>query len=708
MGFKVTKIRKDGGCYIMSMTNVVIDLLDSKDLLTEEMKPDSFDNSKGQIPPSKFVICRDINGEVTARYSDEVWDMSPWSFFEDKKGVYFKFRDIRTVAKGTSSFEDRIVDEIRFLCFALLYMVNKGVTGTYSLGTIQRKWFALKRIANFCINYNKQSDLSFEIYPIDILSNQHKLALYLREVEHTESQLKEIRNVLHGFSVMGEELIGFSVASANVDDTTDYNRTPLIPKRIYFSFYKALMDEVAHIHSHKDKIEALLNEFQDPLFGYAHATQKGMLHGIKEKKFSLTLAEGLQKHNLEVFFSDSGKYGASSMKDFRKSLALIQQIIIVSVLFFTGMRNQECRGMKYHCLEYVNIPVWKKGKKIDSGKTVPVVSRTTKYDGYKREASWFAPIQVIQSIQVAQAICRPVAKRNDLDLEECHLFIDVTTSLTGEKIKSSVASASNAGRNKGFWGDSYVITKDDYNDLLLSDDERDWASQKEFQVGQPWRFKHHQFRRSLAFYMSNTGLVSMPSIKRQFKHHSLLVTRHYAKNFHNMKSILGVQSNATSNHKVPKWHVAYDFQTGLTLSEAEKIIQTFLGADKKLFGKMGSYIERNRVDVTDGNEVVIAEKRKETIKRVKAGEVKLTETLLGGCTSTERCDKYALGDMTGCIGCDGAAIEEDKLVAEVKKLEDELSQYEPSSIEYKITVIEHSKLTDFRKKHFQTEEQRYG
>jgi hypothetical protein len=689
----------------MKLVNIVVEHLLSQHSLSEGMEPDTLDISNTTIPSDDFVVCRDHSGEVTARYGEDNWNMSPWSFIEDKTSVNFDFNTLRTVDRGLSTYEDEVVSQTKLLSFVLMYMLNRGIVGTLSLGTMSHKVYALKRVAKFCIE-NSNHDESIHIYPNDIFSSVHTMAYYLRDGDTTNSHREHLSRLLDNFQSVDPELLGFTVINYDIDHQKDTDQTPLIPSRIYFSFYQDLTNEIDHLHRHKDKLESFLAEFEDHLYGVSITKQRkdggGNRYGARP-----TMKEAIKEHGLEDFFT--GHYACNGRHVLSGVIGKIQHILLISTLFFTGMRNQEGRGIKYDCITKKHVPIKKKGRKIEAKQTLSIISRTTKYDGYKRKASWIAPEQVTKTIKVAQSICRSLVRINKLNIDECHLFID-PAGINGKRLDKSVAFMSNQQRRRGFWGDKYVISKDDYAELLISDSDRDWANQDRFQLGRSWKFSHHQFRRSLAFYAANSGLVSLNSIRRQFKQVSLLMARYYAKNYHNMISILGVQKKRNGIFEMPSTHIAHEFQTGISLNVANKIVMTMLGSDQKLFGNMGTYIERNRVDLLGAKlpPIAIAEKVYDTQKRVRAGELNYTKTLLGGCTINGKCDQYALGDFTSCIGCDGGIIEEQKVFQETNRIKEELTLYDTSSIEYDITFQEYVKLDNYSRKNFENAEVKNG
>jgi hypothetical protein len=63
-----------------------------------------------------------------------------------------------------------------------------------------------------------------------------------------------------------------------------------------------------------------------------------------------------------------------------------------------------------------------------------------------------------------------------------------------------------------------TITQEDIVELKLIDPHRAWEAEPDFAVGAGWPFTRHQLRRTLALYAQRSGLVSLPSLKRQLQH----------------------------------------------------------------------------------------------------------------------------------------------------------------------------------------------
>ena len=72
------------------------------------------------------------------------------------------------------------------------------------------------------------------------------------------------------------------------------------------------------------------------------------------------------------------------------------------------------------------------------------------------------------------------------------------------------------------------INNDDLSFLEIVDDSRAWRMEEQFQIGERWHFSSHQFRRTLAYYCRQSGLVKLSTLKRQLKHITREMSLYYA------------------------------------------------------------------------------------------------------------------------------------------------------------------------------------
>jgi hypothetical protein len=363
------------------------------------------------------------------------------------------------------------------------------------------------------------------------------------------------------------------------------------------------------------------------------------------------------------------------------------------------MRDQEVMRMPYNCLSDQLVReaiVDNAGVERDKSQTVVVLSTTTKFSGYKKEAAWFAPDEVVRAVEVAQAICRGLAKLYQIELNDrCPLFLN--PSILGMTRNTAEVGVSKFDRKSTKRSPlrALPIQSEDLQELTQSDPSRDFYNDPVFAIGQPWPLTSHQFRRSLAFYGSSSGFLSLPTLRTQFKHMTVQMARYYSNGFDNLRTIFGYYDEKRKDFVLPNNHFAFDFQMAMPMSVANQLIADLLFKEEPLFGGTGSYMERQKERVKAG-EIKIEDIRADTELRVKNGAISYRPTLLGGCTKVGRCDSFMLGDYTECLSCEGAIIKPNKLSAAIEDAKNELSNYADDSGEYQIVKGDIERLMAFK------------
>ena len=93
------------------------------------------------------------------------------------------------------------------------------------------------------------------------------------------------------------------------------------------------------------------------------------------------------------------------------------------------------------------------------------------------------------------------------------------------------------------------------------DPHRAWRSEPRFQLGVPWTLTSHQLRRSLALYAQRSGLVSLPSLRRQLQHITEEMSRYYARGSAFANNIIGDN----------KHHFGHDWQDAQPVSAVDEL-----------------------------------------------------------------------------------------------------------------------------------------
>ena len=652
-------------------------------------EPDNAPQLYGKPAPD-FVLCRDEHGNATAVYGCAVWDFNAYRLSATKLSrILFD-----AVLDESGQEQQALIEEAKYLLYCLIYFAGGGRIGRLSAGTLNQYWIVLRAAMQFCYEQKKKP-------MVGVLSLQQlfTVPVYLAAFIHSNSFDKmSLAGILQGLARVGEERLGYAALNpANFDLTRpEYKQHPVIPTRIYLNLINLTGDLLDQLYEGVGRFESFVACFDDEYYGFAHSAQKSRGLGGKAH-WRPDMAQAIKDHDLASVFV--GEFECPHKINLQRVLLQMQYVAKTVIHLYTGMRDQEVMRMPYHCLSDQVVRqavVDDKGIERDKPQSVNVLSTTTKFSGYKKEGAWFSPGEVVKAVEVAQAICRGLAKLYKIELDaRCPLFLN--PAIVGSTRNNAEVGVSRfMGRStKGTALRSLSIQAEDLQELAQSDPSRDFYSEPAFAVGQPWPLTSHQFRRSLAFYGSSSGFLSLPTVRVQFKHMTIQMARYYANGFDNLRTIFGYYDEKKKDFVLPSSHFAFEFQMAMPMSVANQLIADLLFNEEPLFGGTGSYMEKQKERVKAG-EIQIEDVRADTEKRAKNGEISYHPTLLGGCTKVGRCNSFMLGDYTECTGCDGAIIERKKLVAAIEDARDELSNYSEDSGEYQIVKAELDRLVAFK------------
>lgn len=317
----------------------------------------------------------------------------------------------------------------------------------------------------------------------------------------------------------------------------------------------------------------------------------------------------------DVFDQEQTQAGLSRLVS---TIGLFCQIVVIA---FTGMRAHEAESLPYNCLKTV----------VQDGiKHYLVQGVTTKLTrGRVKRTSWVTSHLGVRAINVAQAIFGFVHHR--------HSTADWRNSTDGSHLlvcRHGIASISDygAGNSPSTFYDLLPrmrellfcrITEEDLRELHAVDPFRAWEDEIEYSVNALWPFTRHQLRRTLALYAHRSGLVSLPSLKRQLQHITVEMAMYYARGSAFAKDFL----------KGDKKHFAYDWAEAAHLSEYLGYASAVLFSEDALFGGHVAWAKSESVRSSP----VSVYSRERTIEMFKKGQLSYKETVLGGCTSTEPC-----------------------------------------------------------------------
>lgn len=649
--------------------------------------------TKKSIPSPDHVLCSNKNGEPTAIYGCYQWDMNPVRLSARKIAVW---RFDKTFSGQLNSIQTCLLEEMKYLMFCLMKYAGGGYAGPLSTATLSSYFVFLRSVARFCyaqIEHPFIGALTFE----QLLSKPAYIDILLKNLKTKVKDQLTLLSLLNHFSNIPVSLLGFKPVSDlsefDFASAVEKSQHPVIPTGLYLKQISILETQINHIEPFLPDLERFISAFKDRLYGLELNFQEQTLK-LAPFEQRPCFSEAVEWHYLTDFFV--GDYECRSRKNLSRILTQIQYIIKYTIHTYTGMRDQEVSRLPYDCIHQREVPNTESAEAEATRKAplvIDIISTTTKFTGYQVTESWLAPTEVIRAVSIARTICRALAKLYKVSPEDLPLFASPTI-LKLPSFPVEVSLLDKAVRPKFF--DELVIHQVHLDELLLSDPTREFSATDGFAVGLPCPLTSHQLRRSLAYYASSSGFVSLPTLSKQFKHLALQMTKYYSNHFDNIKSIFGCYDPETNTFIIPTNHFMFEFQLAIPIHTAYELISAVL-SETEFMGGTGVQINKQR-DRLSAGKIIITDLRAETQKRVDAGEISHRRTFLGACTKVGDCNEYMLGNVLPCTTCDGSIIHPDSLNAHIASLEEERSQYSSDSGEYQVLTYEITSLQAFAKK----------
>lgn len=629
--------------------------------------PDSFVLGAGLVPPDSFVVSRQRDGSPASTFGDWTWCMSAYHPEGRTSNLHFTKRG----KPATAPVRVALLREVRQLMFVLMWLRDGSALGIRSL---QAYLGCLLALANYA--EGKHSTLAA------LLSDHEALLTFARSRARQAEQLASLLSML---GQMGVEQSGFTVPGRKTVEAllplarghrANNKQHPPMPTRVYSEVLSRLRQELSDW-------EAVAPAVLD--VAYRCATNCRLGRKV-DKQRALAKELGVPHEVLPTFKEVAAgdclafleQRGASlDTKGVSRLIHEAQMAAKLTIQAYTGMREDEAASLPYHCTEVTS----------SGGKQHYLVyGRTTKFNnGLAKRTRWVTNAEGFRAIQLAQAIANTISQVLGVAPEaeasrrtENPLFVSVAhLELTGSRLQTKPGHIVPGDTGLSELPElrarlEPLIEEADLLELEHIDLHRAWRTEAKFQVGNPWRLTSHQFRRSLALYAQRSGLVSLPSLRRQLQHLTDEMSRYYANGSAYAKDFIGDDST----------HFGREWQNTQAESSALSYIMNVLLSDEVLIGGHANWVAHRGPEVAN----MVAADREVTIRRFKKGELAYKETLLGGCTKVGNCDQPALNWLeTDCLGkgCRNMVCSLPKLdraIAAQRKLVDAL---DPNTVEFR-------------------------
>ena len=640
-------------------------------LLTDGYAPDSFNDVSGSWPSDDFVVSRNRDGSIASYFKDLRWERTAYDPDGRQRWLNFPFFE----EKIPTAIQEKLSRETRWILFLILMRHHNNDA---SFSTLDNYLGALRAMAIFC----EKCSISFD----ELITEETRL-VQLLDSGLSGSNVTALRQIISILLKLGETQTGYKVPGNNllkvlrrrIESFKEGSKQhPPIPTRIYSFIISALANEIGGFERVAPRYLALLKECaENPVTGRSKSGQwvAKKRHGIVTNQELPSFPELLERYELISYFKERGL--GLDIKGLVSGLVDVQMAAKLQIQNFSGMRSEEAQYLPYNCLETV----------VSGGQRHQVIhGRTTKLNrGRSKRVRWVTSREGQKAIHVAQLIAEAIYAMNGETMDANKSANDGFPLFVSTRYLPFSARKPTAAENTIYMPTilnlpkfamlkgrlATAITQEDLKELEQIDPHRAWHFEENFQVGQPWVLTSHQLRRSLALYAQRSGLVSLPSLRRQLQHVTEEMSRYYAKGSAFAQNFIGKD----------KKHFGYDWQETQPVSAALSYIKNVLLSDDVLFGGHANWVDHR----PRGPEGAVIVDREATMLRVKKGELAYRETFLGGCTSLVECDQIAIKwlDVECVAGCRNMVGRLSKLERVIRAQTRFLEQIDPHSPEYR-------------------------
>lgn len=650
---------------------------------------DDFDSVLQKRPSPSHIISRSRSNSVASVYADLKWDISTWHPDGKLKNLHF---NMWKNYPGKDPNRDLITEDIKWIMFALIW-IREG--NPYGTNTLLNHMNALRGLANYA------NEISCTV--TEILGNE-KLLLSIIQNYFSAPQNRSLAVILYQLYLMPENILGFKIVGKSfilnlrkkvrkTDDT--YKQTPPIPTDIYNQILSMLIKELKDWQLvEKESLKIIFDCANNKSYGRRKKLQALNAKETGTINLNLPTWEKVASKELREYLFVKGQ--RDSISGLTSMAATLQLVAKLAIQAFSGMREDEAVSLPYDCFE----------TRVSGGKPHFLINgRTTKFSINPRKVKWVTNAEGLRAINVAQRIadaiykfCAVEVNSGDESIDKHHLFISTAyfgLALTKRKIPDDShyqIPGLKFYENKILLGRLQPEIKNvDILELEQIDEHRDWRSEENFQIGKPWHFSTHQLRRSLALYAQRSGIVTLPSLRRQLQHLTDEMTRYYAKGAQYANDIF-------SGTPADPLHFSFEWRATQVESERISYIANVLFSEDKLFGGHVAHIASH---LLNADTIVTAKVRADTIRMFKKGQLHYRETLMGGCIRQDECDSPALDWLNlDCIGsnCKNMVGNLPKLELIVKEQENLVKNLPEESLLYRTENLNLSILVRARDK----------
>ncbi len=599
------------------------------------------------------VVTFDKGGEPKSIFREDCWNFDSYGNAARYENLNFRGH-VLAKSKARVCIESK--RQWKQVMYLLMYKANDIMP---AFETLKNKMVTLRHF----INFSSERDLTL----YQAMSDEKSVIKYVSQKGNEKRSIR-LHAILVQLHQLGPIVTGIKIPLARLHQpmlARAKNRKedlqhPVIPTRIYQHFLATCESELEMLEGISASLEQQLeNAYADkPLQPSAELIQIA-------KYFNCDVSVHLSTFVSEIF-------------------ALCQ----VLILAFTGMRTKEADTLPYDCLAT---------HRQDGIEHYVIGGFTSKFsDGRPKRARWITSRIASRAVRFAQRISGIAHRLHSKQEYErssdgshllfCRMGLWRESDYASDKIPATLGDSARNLRMRA----CTTITAEDIAELKHIDPHRAWEAEPGFSIGGRWPFTKHQLRRTLALYAHRSGLVSLPSLKRQLHHITIEMSRYYARG----------SAFAKDFTDGDKRHFARDWAGNKGLSDYLAYAAQVLFSDERLFGGHAVWVASDAVK----HSPVSVFSREKAISMFNKGELAYRETVLGGCTSLEECKSSPLNWLPmECLGKDcknlvGSPAKLQRVITTQEKRVAKLATIDDKSVEYRIEIETLANLRTAQKK----------
>lgn len=575
------------------------------------------------------VVCRNINGEVTARFGQNKWDLLPYSKKKSKRYINFAYLDNLP----------ELQLELKLITFGWLFYKNiVGAAPKFS--TVEQRVYKIGAAYRYLKSVNAKS-LSYLSHPKRFeafkseLENQNYSQRNLELIFVSINKATELEPWLEFSFGFTKKIAGVTLSKTLSEKTAQ--QTLVIPERLADFIYGKAIKLVEDALPHKKLIAETELRLQKNYIAAKVALDNKIKNGSKfacvntkgeiiDNRKYLTAIANNHPQELSTITAPLSNLipdiKITNCDDFRRYYGQLITACYIVCGAFSGMRDSE--------LDKLTPDSYYKDSFKD--RDFHLLQSGTFKLGEKKETWVVAPIAE-QAIELAAELTKAWRELTDYPHSNFPNTLWCNRVLRSRRPNLIIDWPDRLKRFcKHF---DCMVTEQDYQECIQSNPNSMNKIKGCVIVGQPWPLASHQFRRTLAYYAIKHRLGTKLAIKQQFKHLRLSMTEWYT-NGGQLASLLELSIDP---------RVQQALETANAEMVANKIFKQW-HSNESLSGSFGKTIVKMRNDIPH-----IYSSWETIYEAVKKGLLTLHGTAHSYCKNGYDCDMDGVVMPQFCVDC---------------------------------------------------------